>query len=61
MDLNCMFSENKNDFNINDCCDDLESIMKDQQKLFALVPINRLKVLESIISNLFLNPFYCIS
>jgi hypothetical protein len=37
MDLNCIFSENKNDNNVNDCFDDLVSIMKDQQKQFSLV------------------------
>jgi len=37
MPLYHIFSEKKNEFNVNNF-EDLVSIMKDQQKLFALVP-----------------------
>jgi hypothetical protein len=39
MYFNCIFLGNINDFNVNDCFDDLVSIMMDQQKHFALVLI----------------------
>jgi len=38
MNLNCIFLENKNHYNVNDSCyNDLISILMDQQKNYALV------------------------
>jgi hypothetical protein len=38
MHINCIFSEKKNEYSVNDCFHDLVSVMKNQQKQFKLVP-----------------------
>ncbi|XP_026814447.1 uncharacterized protein LOC113554692 [Rhopalosiphum maidis] len=48
-------NENKNDFNVNDCFDDLVSIMTDQQKLFAKLKLFysafKIIILTTVITN----------